>query len=472
MKITKNHFISSSLTFILITVIFFVRNNILLDPDIGWHIRTGQYILIHGIPRYDPFSYSMPSYPFINHEWLSDVLIFLLYSLGGLYGVSGIFAIFAAGSIWLGILRTRINIWTIAIISVWSYMLLLYSANRPLIFSWFFFSATLYIICSEKFLSKIVWILPLIILLWTNMHGSFPLGIFLISIGLLYRWQRKELSLRKTSLLLSSCLLATMINPYHIALWQTVWQTVTNGIGNGAIAEWFPAYYSPLFLSIFVLAVIGGTLIVIKPKLFSPLEKILYASLLLLCLISTRLTPYWLFIAFPVLLKGLSLLPKHAKTEKFYYLQKFLAVIIIILAIYVFNTAYTQTQILSEEHAYPQQAIRYLKMHPIKGHLLSIYNWGGYLLWKLPDQKDFVDGRMVSWQNLKAPKIESQNAFLEAVNIFNNKRVFKTVKSKYTITAIFIPISFLQTNQQLIQQLYQNNLHIVYQDTNALIFVE
>src|SRR5262245_23781241 len=44
-----------------------------LDPDMWWHLRTGQLICEHGIPRHDVFSFTATDHTWITHEWLSEV---------------------------------------------------------------------------------------------------------------------------------------------------------------------------------------------------------------------------------------------------------------------------------------------------------------------------------------------------------------------------------------------------------------
>ena len=68
---------------VLFSIIILYRNLIILDPDFGWLLRMGQIILRDGIPQKDPFSYTMGNYHFIAHEWLSEVLIAILYPFFG-----------------------------------------------------------------------------------------------------------------------------------------------------------------------------------------------------------------------------------------------------------------------------------------------------------------------------------------------------------------------------------------------------
>src|SRR5215475_1111239 len=54
------------------------------DPDLWWHLRTGELIVqSHDVPHTDPFSFTRQVQPWINHEWLSDVLIYGVYRIAG-----------------------------------------------------------------------------------------------------------------------------------------------------------------------------------------------------------------------------------------------------------------------------------------------------------------------------------------------------------------------------------------------------
>src|SRR3990167_9596253 len=83
----------SILVIIVIFILFAIKSYFLLDPDFGWHIKMGEFILNSGIPLTDPFSYTMPSYPFVDHEWLTNILVFLGYKNIGWVGLGIAFSL-------------------------------------------------------------------------------------------------------------------------------------------------------------------------------------------------------------------------------------------------------------------------------------------------------------------------------------------------------------------------------------------
>src|SRR5215472_10032385 len=59
-----------------------------VDPDLWWHLRTGQWIMQTGhVPRTDPFSFTRAGSPWISHEWLSEVIFFAIWKLAGPSGL-------------------------------------------------------------------------------------------------------------------------------------------------------------------------------------------------------------------------------------------------------------------------------------------------------------------------------------------------------------------------------------------------
>jgi hypothetical protein len=57
------------------------------DPDIWWHLRTGQWILEHGqLPTQDPFATFSAGKTWVPYSWLFDVLIYNLYLYWSLSG--------------------------------------------------------------------------------------------------------------------------------------------------------------------------------------------------------------------------------------------------------------------------------------------------------------------------------------------------------------------------------------------------
>ena len=88
-------------TAVLFLGIFAMAVRETVDPDMWWHLRTGEAILGSGIPRHDIFSFTVPNHQWITHEWLSQVFMWGVYRLAGLPGLIIVFAGLIALTFWL-----------------------------------------------------------------------------------------------------------------------------------------------------------------------------------------------------------------------------------------------------------------------------------------------------------------------------------------------------------------------------------
>jgi hypothetical protein len=59
-----------------------------VDPDLWWHLRTGQLIVDTGlVPHSDPFSFTRAGSPWVSHEWLSEVVFYEIWKFAGAVGL-------------------------------------------------------------------------------------------------------------------------------------------------------------------------------------------------------------------------------------------------------------------------------------------------------------------------------------------------------------------------------------------------
>jgi len=175
------------------------------DAGIGWHIRTGQLILAtHAIPRIDPFSSSMSGHPWFAWEWLYDVLVGRLESLAGLNGVVLLTAlIIAAVFSWayrLLLARGTNILVALILVLIAASASMIHFLTRPHVASWLFTVVWFWILeSSEEGGRWKLWSLPLVMVVWVNVHGGFLLGFALLTVyWVTAGWRWLTLTLRLT----------------------------------------------------------------------------------------------------------------------------------------------------------------------------------------------------------------------------------------------------------------------------------
>jgi len=176
-----------SLPIFLLTFLLFLHPIVDFSQDLGRHIKLGEIIVqTHAVPKTNLFSYTYPNFPFINHHWFSEVIF---YYLNLLFGPSGILictsalAALSMALLFIFVLK-KSNLFTVFISSC-LYLCILLSRTylRPEIFSFFFMSMFVVILYKnqEKF-SRLILVLPILELLWVNMHIYFVVGPLLVFI--------------------------------------------------------------------------------------------------------------------------------------------------------------------------------------------------------------------------------------------------------------------------------------------------
>lgn len=443
--------------FFLIFGLFFFRAQNFLDPDFGWHLKTGELILEKGIPYLDPFSYTMPNYKFIDHEWLTDVIIAKLYPVIGMSGLAYIFSFLNMATIFILVKKFPIK-WFLIPALLTTVVFLSFAGIRSQIITWFFFSVLMRLVLEKNLWNKYCYLTPFLFLLWANLHGGFVMGIGLLVLNLVFNigsslfvihnpFRNLLKTLKQVQidiLILFLSFLATLINPYGFNLWREIWVSISDSSLRFFIAEWIPSIFILNFIIWFYFS-FSITLVFLYRTKFSILEKTLYSGLLIIGLTSIRNMPLWVIISLPITTKALILLSQEASkyTNGTARLKKGYLIFLLMVFVFIFSeivSSFSAEKLLTEESFYPKKAIEFLKTKNIKGEIFSEYGWGGYLIWKMPSKKVFVDGRMPSWRQETENRNESRFAFGEYKDLLTGKAELEKTAVKYNIKIFLLPI--------------------------------
>src|SRR5580704_14804632 len=154
--------------------------SLLVDADVGWHIRTGEYILDHHqVPHHDLYSFSKPGAPWYAWEWLSDVIDALLFRWAGLKGIvlaAGVIIALYATTLMRRIVDAGAHLFVALLVTLFSVgSASMHFLARPHIFTLLLLSISMGIIEADRRganPARIWWLVP-ITLVWTNLHGGF-----------------------------------------------------------------------------------------------------------------------------------------------------------------------------------------------------------------------------------------------------------------------------------------------------------
>lgn len=464
-------FILKKKVFILLSFFFLaslIRGIVQLDPDFGWHIRLGQIIRDSGIPQHDPFSYTMAHYPVIAHEWFTDIVLSLLFPVIGRVGLALLFALFSTAAIIIVIrqIKPKEYKWISIPLALTLITLYEFAAIRPQILTWLMLCILLSYLYQNNPLKN--WLkIPLLFVIWVNIHGGFAMGIAVLFLYSFAKMVEKRRVIKNYILIPTTSLIATFINPYGFGIWYEIWVTMSDSSLRWSIAEWLPALYMPnfLFWVYFGLSVIMITKFI---KKYSIAELAVFYFLTALSLSSMRHIPLWAVMALPLTVKGLGLLTDEAaKVElgvyRFRKLYKYLGILILIFYIPTLAINVIRLNLFKESVNYPVKAAEYLQQNSIKGRIFTLYGWSGYLIWKHPGQRVFIHGMMPSWRDHHYPK-ESNNALNEYMKLYRGEVSVLKLLDKYNVNVVVLTASGsneLNNNKEW-EMVFKDNYSTIY----------
>lgn len=154
------------------------------DGDSSWHIAAGRWIIEHRqVPKTDPFSFTMVGQPWVAHEWLSEVLLAGMFDLAGHAGVSALVAAALAGLHLVVFLHLRLWVGPAAMLFAFAALDLVlakFFLARPHLLVWPLLALWTSVLLTSRDRGRVPPLpLALLMLVWSNLHGSFGLGFII-----------------------------------------------------------------------------------------------------------------------------------------------------------------------------------------------------------------------------------------------------------------------------------------------------
>jgi len=438
-------------TYGAVFALFFVIAFISLDPDFGWHLTAGDYFLHHGFPATDIFTYTASNFPWVSHEWLNDIFVYLVHTAGSFPLLAVVFALLWTLAVWLVGRRQSTILIIIATLA-----LLPFAGVRALTWSVLFLAVLIQLVKYRK--GKYTFLLPLFFLLWANLHGSFVVGFIYLA------YQAFVTRSLKLTIITVISVSATFINPYGYHVYGEILSTLMDSSLSSRIGEW--QSFSLTAISIpYVMLWIGVTAYGMGRSWRSWKEYVRIDILFFAASIShLRQLPLFVIISLPFTARGIAeiaaIIPKQLDRPRRRFIAS-MAITFAAIAIICGCFSYYGTT-LHREDKYPVQAVAYLQQQPCSGNLYNSYNYGGYLIWKLPSEKVYIDGRMPSWSYQGQKYMDNYLQFSTDTQ-YRNEQI-----KKYTISCAIV----INNDKKLIKGLLGSGWRVVAKDNQSVLLLE
>jgi hypothetical protein len=428
----------------LLTLLTFltVRNR-MNDPDTWWHLRTGQTIWwTHRIPTTDLYSYTTHHHAWVPHEWLAQVTLFAAYRFAGYQGVllwlvacSAVLILAGYGlcALYSGNSKTAfagaLVIWLFATSGL---------APRPQVLGYLLLTVELIVLELARTRSvRWLWVLPGLFAVWVNVHASFALGLAVLAVtsacahvegqwGLIIseRWDRERRQVLLTVFAVSAGALAISPGGWRQAFYPMdtlLHQHATQSY----ITEWAPlTVTSPRGSALVGLLGVSILFIFARRASVSLREVILVTLAAVFALQHTRMVFAFGILAAPLVARLLApLWDVYEKSTDRPWLN---AAMMLGVALILWHGFPSRAQLEAEVmEANPTKAVQYITSLHLAGPMMNAFDYGGYLIWAMPEQPVFIDGRadvfawtgvfdeMARWSNLE----EDPQALLDKYHV-------------------------------------------------------
>ncbi len=396
----------------LVGRVFYEGRAFFVDPDLWWHIKTGESILAtHHWPTTDPYSFTVAGQPWLAYEWLGDVLFATVARVGGVRGLATLLIALGSSVILALYAFTTLRSGNSKAGFVASGLLVSLAAAsfnlRPQMLGYLFLIVTL--IALERFRQgkpRALWFLPLLFLLWVNTHGSWIIGLGTVFVYLasgLFQFRLGGLEARRWTpaerlrleFVFLLCLAAVPLTPYRTRLAVYPFEVASSlPVSVANIQEWQPMPFNFLGGKLFLALVLAFVFLQIAFRFTWRLEELalfLFGTMMA-CLHVRFLLIFVPFFAplFAVVLARW--LPPYDRAKEHYALNAALMALVVAAMVWYFPSRTDLERIVSRQ--FPVEAVAYLRLHPVPGPMFNTYGFGGYLVWsRAPEHKVFIDGR-------------------------------------------------------------------------------
>jgi len=383
------------------------------DPDFWWHLRVGRWMVENGmLPSTDIFTFTVTNHVWTDHEYLTEILMWLTYSKLGLTALVLAFGLLTWCGFWLiyrqaarqpfvfvglglaigavagsPIWGPRAQMITFALSCLELYWLHGYLSGRSRALNFF----------------------PFVMILWANLHGGWVIGFVWLGVALaaelfMWAWEQDNpahwMHVRRLAVITAASVFAVAVTPHLLSLYPYPFQTQGSVAQQRLIVEWFSPDFHQVYLRPFeamVFLLIGGFALR-RPTLY---EFLLTAVALFLALQSVRNIALFVAATTPVLINTYgSWWREYVAARKWnitlpprpLFAVVTAVVLVVILgatALRVSNEVSTSRQQQIDATTYPVGAADWLAAHPDVGtHMYNQYGWGGYLAYRFYPQKN------------------------------------------------------------------------------------
>ncbi len=384
-----------------------------VDPDIWWHLRTGQWIVEHGaVPRVDLFSTYGMGKPWVAYSWLFDVLVYGFYQSLGLVGIvlyTTLFSLLVTAALHRLVRRFALPFGFEILLTGSGIAAMMFLFNpRPWLITMLLFivEVDLILMARRSGNSRSLWLLLPLFVVWANVHIQFSYGLFLLGLAAVeplidkifsapMESNSRSIPLYKSLPVLIACFVATLVTPYLLQVYSTLLSYIQETAVFQIIIEFQPLPFRDPSSWFVLFSALGAAFSLGRQRNVRPFSVLALVAGIFLSFRARRDVWFVVGIAIPIIAASL---PSTDPTQRFRVTKPRVALVsgALIIALIVIgwkgNISGTHLESVVGEY-YPAAAAAVVKERGYQGPLYNSFDWGGYLIWRLPSIPVVIDNR-------------------------------------------------------------------------------
>ncbi len=385
----------------------------LTNADVWWHLSSGLWMLQHrALPHSGVFSQSA-SLPWIASSWVYDLLLALAYKLVGLQAIPVLLMLFKVGLAVVAFLLAgglRGKFWLAFALSAIAQYVLCAIPPGPGYFSTLLFGIELLLLLEARRTGSdrpLLW-LPLLFLLWANLHVQFVYGVLvLLWFGMTLACERlfqipseHPLDLGVVLKIAGVSLVATLLTPYLHRPYGVFFATTFSSANKYLLEFRALGFRQPQDYLLLLLAMSAFLALGLRRS-----RDIFQIGLLAGCL---GLSFYaqrdiWLVVLASLAVIGEAVTDARTSNvpsarerpglRRELWIAACASVAVLMIAAFVRIPRTREALVAKAGGSYPVAASDYVREHRLPQPIFNAYEWGGFLTWYLPEYPVAIDGR-------------------------------------------------------------------------------
>lgn len=460
------------LLFYIVSICLVCLTSFSMEADYLWHIKAGEYMFKNGILRNDIFSWSMNGKYWMSHEWLFEIIVYFLKSVFGkahmlIYCLSSVCLLMS-----ILFFTNKKNIYkNLRFSMLWLVLFIIcmfFVQVRPHMLSFSFLAITIFLLFdlynNEE--SKKIFFLPLVSILWSNIHGGssnlpYILCLLFIICGLFnFKFSKIEakrldkVQIKKYLIVMVLCMISVCINIHGFKMFIYPYQNMINKDMLSVIVEWRSTSLSNLSDYIYILFALFIIIIMLfSKKRISLIDFVLLGFFGFLGMKSVR---FWFYTYIVMSYVIFNYVNEDSNEDRLLDVG-----MIVFSIIYLFAFSINVHNMFPKNYSFKLDSkdVNYIKSVKPK-RLFNAYNYGGDLVYN--DIKVFIDGR--------ADLYSSSDVFKDFIDIYYFEGDYYSLMCKYSFDYYLVEKNssldyYLRYNDQF-KLIYMNGDVKMYEKKN------